>query len=195
MSRLTLSLALTLGLVSVAAPARGEGDTKAPPSPRIRWDLGARVGHAASWTTAQSFLGAGTGLAGGVTFRVPIRLELGVVYHAGTTVSAANRALLYWSRQWSMLGHAGVGYDISMFARRFVLRPRLVAAGVFVSDTTQVGAATRRGIEPVFGLGPAADILVRFGALHAGVDARALFVPSRVAAPIGGIYGVFGFER
>jgi hypothetical protein len=194
MPRLTPLFALAL--VSIAPPSHAESHAEAVREPpEIRWDFGARIGYASPWTTAQSFLEAGTGLAAGATFPLHIRLELGVIYHVGTTVSAENASTLYWSRQWSMLGHAAAGYELAMFSRRFVVRPRLLAAGLFVSDTTQLGAERRSGIEPFFAFGPAADVLVRFGALHAGIDARALFVPSRVAAPMGGLYGIFGLEQ
>jgi hypothetical protein len=186
MPRLTCAaLALAIGLVAPAA--------RADDGPR--WSLDARVGYATAWNTGQSYLGPGTGLALGVTFRVPIHLEIGAVYHAGSTVSAANDALVYWSRQWAVLAHAGVGYDVNLLARRLLLRPRVLFGGAFTSDTVQIGSDTRHTLDPTFTLGLGVDVLARFGGVHAGLDARALFVPSEVTAPIGGLYAVFGFER
>ncbi|MFS8070507.1 MAG: hypothetical protein ACMG6S_29430 [Byssovorax sp.] len=211
MSRLTCSAGLALAITVVAPAARGEGDGNAapapaargegpvkaapPPPPRLRWSLGTRIGYAYAWNTGQSHLDLGTGLAGGVTLRVPIHLEIGVVYHGGSTISAGNDTTFYWSRQWSVLGHAAVGYEFRRFAERFVVRPQMIVGGVFLSDTTQNGATERHGVETLFMFGPGADLLVRFAGLHAGLDLRALFVPARVASPIGGIYGVFGFDR
>ncbi|WP_437476328.1 hypothetical protein WME75_26145 [Sorangium sp. So ce1014] len=213
MSRLTCAAGLALAITVVAPAARGEGDVNAAPAPAARgerpveaappaspppprrWSLGTRIGYAYAWNTGQSHLDLGTGLAGGVTFRVPIHLEIGVVYHGGSTISAGNDTIVYWSRQWSVLGHAAVGYELRRFANRFVVRPQMIVGGVFLSDTTQAGATKRHGVETLFTFGPGADLLVRFAGLHAGLDLRALFVPARVASPIGGIYGAFGFER
>src|SRR4029079_17434582 len=135
----------------------------------------------------------GTGLAGGVTLRVPVHLEVGLVYHGGSMVSAASRSIVYWSRAWSVVGPAAVGYDVALFARRFILRPKVLAGGLLRSESTWLGGVTRRGTEPLFTAGPGVDLLVRFAGLHAGIDARGLVVPSEVAAPMAAVYAVFGF--
>jgi hypothetical protein len=130
-----------------------------------------------------------------VTLRIPVHFELGVTYHGGSTVSAANQTIGYWSRAWSIAGNAGVGYDFTLFTRRFIVRPRVLAGCLLLSEATQLGRDERRRTEPVFTVGPGADLLVRFAGLLAGVDARAAVLPSRVAAPVGALYAVFGFER
>jgi hypothetical protein len=161
----------------------------------MRWDLDTHMGYAASWTTGQSYLGFGTGLAAGVTLPFPVHFEVGAIYSAGSIDSAANRTIDYWSRQWSVLGHVAAGYDFALFARRLVARPQAIVGCLLLADTTRLGAETRGGLDPLFTLGPGASLFVRFGDLHAGIDAHAFFVPSRVAAPIGAVYGLFGVER
>lgn len=185
MPRVIVALALAVAAVLVASPARAE-----PP----HWELDSRLGYADSWTTAQSYLGVGSGLAAGATLRVPVHLEIAALYHSGSVVSAANESVFYWSRQWSVLGNAAVGYDIRVHGGCLVLRPQAVLGAVFASDTTRIGDATRRGLDVLATMGLGGAALVRFGDLHAGIDARALFVPARVAAPIGAVYGVFGVE-
>jgi hypothetical protein len=190
MSRLISALPLTLALVSFAEVARG--DVVSGSSGR-RWDFDSRLGYGASWTTAQSYLGFGTGLAGGVTFRIPVHIEIGAMYSAGSRVSAANESFVYGSRDWSMLTHAAVGYELT-FARHLVVRPHAIVGGVFIVDSMRLGDLTRHDLESIFVLGPGTAVLARFAGFHAGVDAHALFVPSRVAAPIGALYAVFGLE-
>jgi hypothetical protein len=53
---------------------------------------------------------------------------------------------------------------------------------------------SRQGLDPLLAFGSGIVMLAYFGHVHAGIDGRALFVPSRVASPIGGIYAVFGFD-
>jgi hypothetical protein len=183
---------LVLGLLAVMSVAR----TTRAEAP-LRWNLDARVGYGAAWTTGQSYLGLGSGLAGGVTFRTPIHVELGAVVYSGSIVSAANGTMFYWSRDWSVLVRGAVGYDFAVAgtgaAPRFVLRPQVVAGGVFIADTTRFGADVHRSeVQSLVTFGPGAAALVQVGEWHLGVDGSASFVPSRVAAPIGAVYGVFG---
>ncbi|MDI3283521.1 hypothetical protein [Polyangium sp. 15x6] len=187
MSRLTCAFLVSLVTTLFTQTAHGETGH--------RWSVDARLGYATSWTTGQSYLGAATGLIGGWTFRVPIHVELGAAYHVGSIESAANDSLVYWSRRRSVFVHAAAGYDRTILAGRLLVRPRLILGSFFIVDEAELGGAMREGIEPRFALGPGVDFLFRFGALHAGLDARALFVPSHVAAPIGGLFGVFGITR
>ncbi|HVK68400.1 MAG TPA: hypothetical protein VM694_28275 [Polyangium sp.] len=190
MSRLTYAFLVSLVTTLIAPAARGE----APPA-RLRWSVDARLGYATAWTTGQSYLGPATGLIGGLTFRVPIHVEVGAAYHVGSIESAANDTLVYGSRRRSVFVHAAAGYDRTMLAGRLLVRPRFILGSFFIVDEVQFGGVMRQGIEPRFTFGPGVDILIHFGALHAGIDARALFVPSHVAAPIGGLFGVFGVEK
>ncbi|MDI1444529.1 hypothetical protein [Polyangium sp. 6x1] len=193
MSRLTCAFVVSIVTTILMTPAaRGE----APPTPpQHRWSVDARLGYATAWTTGQSFLGPATGLVGGWTFRVPVHVELGAAYHVGSIESAVNDTLVYWSRRQSVFVHAAIGYDRAMQAGRLLVRPRLLLGSFFIVDEAELGGAMREGIEPRFAFGPGVDILYRFGDLHAGIDARAFFVPSHVAAPIGGLFGVLGVER
>lgn len=192
MSRLTC--AILVSLVTTLIPQTARGETVSGP-PRLRWSVDARLGYATSWTTGQSYLGPATGLVGGWTLGVPMHVELGAAYHVGSIESAANDTLVYRSRRRSVFVHAAVGYNRTILAGRLLVRPRLILGSFFIVDEAELGGARREGVETRFALGPGVDFLYRFGALHAGLDARALFVPSHVAAPVGGLFGVFGIER
>jgi hypothetical protein len=162
----------------------------APP----RWSIDSRVGYGASFTTAQSYLGAGTGVAAGVTFGVPLHVELGATWYAGSIVSAENASIVYWSRDWSVLAQAAAGWDFSLLTGRLVARPQIVLGAAFVSDTTLLAGEKRHTLEPRLTIGPGAALLVHLAGVHVGFDGRASFVPSWVAAPIGEIGAVVGWQ-
>jgi hypothetical protein len=189
---LVLLLASTWGLPSLGSE-RALPNAPDPPRGR-RWELDTHIGYGASWTTAQSYLGLGTGIVGGVTFALPIHVEFGAIYYGGSNVFAQSGSFFYSAREWSTTVHVGAGFELSLLHGRLAARPKAILSEVFLSDTTQLGGARRHELDPMTALGVGGTGLVRFLGLHAGVDAQALFVPSRVAAPIGAIHGVFGVE-
>jgi hypothetical protein len=193
MSRLSAAALLMTALVFGRAVARAD-DATAAPAPGPRWHLDLRAGWAASWTTGQSYLGLGVGLAGGVTLKVPFHFEVGALYHGGSTVSAQNATIEYWSRNSSVLAHAAAGYDIN-FDEGVVVRPQLIAGCVVISDSMRLGDVTRKGLEPLFVGGWGVVALAEFKDFHVGLDLRALSVPSRIASPIGAMYALFGWEH
>jgi hypothetical protein len=192
MSRVNMAALLVIALCSAGAIARAD-DATAEPASRPRWHLDARVGWAESWTTGQSYLGVGAGVAGGVTLRTPFHFEVGALYHGGSTVSAENATTEYWSRNWSVLAHAAAGYDVS-FDEGVVVRPQLIVGCVVISDSMRLGEVTREGVEPLFLAGFGFVALAEFDGFHVGVDMRALSVTARIASPIGGIYALVGWE-
>ncbi len=185
MPRLT---ALLAAAAVVLAQARAAG------AERATWSVDARAGYAASWSTGQPSLGFGTGLSGGVTFALPVHLEASATYYAGSVDSARNATIRYWSRQWSLFGAASAGWDARLVARRLVLRPKVVLGCVALFDTTELASSTRRGPDALLAFGPGLDALVMLGGAHGGIAGHALFVPSRVAAPIGAAQAVFGAD-
>jgi len=193
MSRVSAAAVLVIGLGFGGAVARAD-DATSQSGPGPRWHLDARAGWAASWTTGQSYLGLGVGLAGGVTLRVPYHLEIGALYHGGSTVSAENATIEYWSRNSSVLAHAAAGYDVK-FDEGVVVRPQLIIGCVVISDSMRLGEVTRKGLEPLFVGGFGLVALAEFEGFHVGLDMRALAVPSRIASPIGGMYALFGWEH
>jgi hypothetical protein len=192
MSRVNVAALLMIALASGGGVARAD-EAPAQPAPGPRWHLDVRAGWAASWTTGQSYLGLGVGLAGGVTLRVPFHFEVGALYHGGSTVSAENDTIEYWSRNESVLAHAAAGYDV-IFDAGVVVRPQLIVGCVVISDAMRLGEVKRNGLQALFVGGFGFVALAKFGGIHAGVDARALSVPARIASPIGGLYAVFGWE-
>jgi hypothetical protein len=192
MSRVSVAALSMIALAFGPSVARAD-DATAPPASQPRWHLDLRAGWAASWTTGQSYLGLGVGLAGGVTLPVPFHFEVGALYHGGSTVSAENDTIEYWSRNSSVLAHAAAGYDWN-FDEGVVVRPQLIVGCVVISDSMRLGEVTRQGLEPLFVGGFGFVALAEFEGFHLGVDLRALSVPARIASPIGGIYALFGWE-
>jgi hypothetical protein len=193
MSRVSMAALVMVALASGGTVARAD-DATAQPAARPRWHLDLRAGWGRSWTTGQSYLGLGIGLAGGVTLRVPFHFEVGAVYHGGSTVSAENATIEYWSRNSSVLAHAAAGYDWN-FDEGVVVRPQLIVGGVLISDSMRLGEVTREGLQALFVGGFGFVALADFDDFHVGVDMRALSVPARIASPIGGMYLLFGWEH
>lgn len=183
------SLALLL-----ATPRETLADENAPRARRVAFTFGSRIGYGATFTTGQPFLGAGTGLAAGITLPSRFHFELGALAHLGSAKAAVGPGATFHARYASFLGLAGAGYDWSL-SRALVLRPSLVAGGILVAGSTQVGTERERDVRPLFLVGPSLACLVRFGRFHAGADATAFFVPARVAAPMATTYALFGLEQ
>jgi hypothetical protein len=194
MSRLSVAALSIIALVLVSRAARADdAAAQARVEAGPRWNLDARLGYAASWTTGQSYLALGAGLAAGLTLDVPIHFEVGALYHGGSTVMGENATIEYWSRNWSVLMHAAGGYQWT-FAQRFLLRPQAIIGCVVISDEMRLGDVRREGFDALFVGGVGLVMHADLGGFHAGLDLRALSVPSRIASPIGGIYAAFGGE-
>lgn len=193
MSRLSVAALLMIALVFGGAIARAD-DTTAEPASGPRWHLDLRAGWGRSWTTGQSYLGLGVGLAVGVTLRTPFHFEVGAIYHGGSTVSAKNATIEYWSRNSSVLALAAAGYDLQ-FDEGVVVRPQLITGCVVISDSMRLGDVSRKGLEPLYVGGFGFVALANFEDFHVGIDMHALSVPARIASPIGGMYLLFGWEH
>ncbi|MBK6692025.1 MAG: hypothetical protein IPG50_07440 [Myxococcales bacterium] len=188
-----LTLVGTLAVL-LATPRAALADEIAPQARRVAFTFDSRIGYGATFTTGQPFLGAGTGLAVGMTLPSRFHFELGALAHLGSAKAAVGPGATFHARYASFLGLAGAGYDWSL-ARALVLRPSLVAGGILIAGSTQVGTERERDVRPLFLVGPSLACLVRFGRFHAGADATAFFVPARVAAPVATTYALFGFEQ
>jgi hypothetical protein len=188
-------LALTLTRTGVArAQERGEQreqrEKRAAEQRESVWTIDGRVGYAAAWSTGVSHLGVGEGLAVGRTWASGIHLELQGFHFQGAEVTASNAVLRYRASYSSLQLQGAAGYDFALGALR--IRPSLCTGFAFVDGKTVVGAAKESDDITRWQVGPSLTVLVRVSRFVIGVDGQAFFVPSTVAAPSLGLYGVFG---
>ncbi|HEY8073719.1 MAG TPA: hypothetical protein VIF62_06415 [Labilithrix sp.] len=182
-------MALVLPLLFAARNADGE-EAVAKPSGRAAWTFDTRVGYAAAWETGVSHLGVGEGLAIGRTFGSGLHLELQGFLFQGASVEASNDAFAYRAHYSSTQLQAGAGWDLPLAF--FVVRPSLETGFVFVDGKTTVGPSKEHDAITRFVVGPSLAALVRVWHVSFGVDAQAFFVPSTIAAPSLGVFGVAG---
>ncbi len=191
MSRLNaLALVATLLLAPSVARATEEAQRSTPPERRAEWTLGARVGYVAAWSTGVSHLGIGEGLAFGRTWRWGLHLELQGFHFEGDRDVAGNATLTYVSSYHSLAAQAGAGYEFALGHLR--LRPGALAGVSFVDGVTKLGRAIVKDEITRGTFGPSFTCFVVLSRFHLGAEAQALFVPSDVAAPSLGVFGLFG---
>jgi hypothetical protein len=187
----------TQALAEPAAPTFAEIPSS---SPFIdRWNVDARLSYGASFTTGQSYLGIGTGLAGGLTFGIPFHVEVGAMWFGGSKVSAQNSSLQYSEREWSTYSHLAAGYDIRAWQKHLVLRPQAIFGIFATSDTLSfvgaMGNVRERQVFATVALGPSLAVFGKWPGFHLGMEGQALLFPSRIAAPAGILTVVVGLER
>lgn len=195
MSRLMACCAVSVAItLTVSAVRAQDGSASAPPRLPIHWTYDARIGYAFAFTTGQSFMGPGTGLALGATLPARVHFDLGAMLYAGSIESGVARPMVFRSRQSSGTAYASAGYDF-MPHRVLTIRPCVLAGAILLASETRIGARAVREVTPLAMVGPALAILGRTRGFHFGIDLEAAFVPARVAAPVVASYALFGIER
>jgi hypothetical protein len=107
-------------------------------------------------------------------------------------VSAGNEAIVYRTRYASTALQASAGYDLGLGPLH--LRPGLLSGVSWVDGRTTVSTVTLRDEITRWTVGPSLTAFVTIARVVIGVDAQAAFVPSTVASPTVGIYGLVGVE-
>jgi hypothetical protein len=197
MSRLTgvlcvLTMALAVSSTCVARADESDSVETGPSHHEGVWTIDGRAGYAASWSTGVSHLGMGEGLAVGRTFPSRVHVEIQGLHFHGEEARAGNESLVYRAEYASTQLQAAFGYELALGILR--VRPGVQSGVSFVSGHTSVGTVQRRDDIARWMVGPSVTVLVHVAQLVVGVDAQAFFVPTAVAAPAAGLYGVLGIE-
>ncbi len=184
--RSTMRFRLVSWLFLVAPLARGE-ETR----PLVKsWRAGALVGFAREFTTGVSHWGMGFGGFAGTHaghFYFDGRLQL----HLGEESSAKNSSLVYLARYQSVTAQLSATYDFGI-AGGLSFRPGLALGGTLLFGGTTLGLERRNDARILFGVGPELQFVWTGSTMMVGLHAQALFVPSRVAAPVLGMYLTVG---
>ena len=156
-----------------------------------------RAGHAVAWTTGVQQLGHTIGAGYGHTFFRWLRLELRAYYHRGTEMHARGPGVRLDGYASSASLDGFVGYD-AWIGKYVELVPGIVLDATLEWDDVHL---TSRGIpietsdrSALFGVGIGLPIVFHVQRVRFGLDPSALFVPTRVAAPMFQVVGVLGLD-
>ena len=194
MSRLIAALLAGFATLGAATGARAKEGAAPPASPAkdAVWTIDGRVGYAAAWSTGVSHLGIGEGLALGRTWGWGLHLELSAAHFEGQRITAGNAMLEYVASYHSYAMQAGAGWELR--AAFLHVRPGVQSGVSFIEGKTKLGSLALHDDIARLMFGPSLAAFVQISHFHVGAAAEAFFVPSTVAAPTLGVFGLFGGE-
>ncbi|MDB4937260.1 MAG: hypothetical protein JWP87_4232 [Labilithrix sp.] len=150
-----------------------------------------RGGYGTVWSSGVNYLNDGFGASIGHRFGLHLRVEVVALWSYGASVTAANSTIAYRSAYSSTQGSVGVGYEWRFGALR--LRPGARAGAIVTDGYTRVGTATMHDHHWLPIIGPSVEAVVLVARrIELGVVGEAFFVPTWIAAPAAGVYGVAG---
>lgn len=184
---------LTAGVASAGeAPNASPSTSTSAQEGRFRASI--RAGYGAVFTTGLSYLGTGAGLSIAYAITPSWVADATLLGSQGESIRASNQGnggFVYQSSYSSIQSTLGAAYTGRMGPLR--IRPGVRAGLSFVDGRTKLGASTMRDEHRLPIVGPHLEITVRlFSRFEVGVDGEAFFLPTWVAAPTAGLYGVAG---